>query len=449
METAIIETTSTETGPEVKAPAQPETQSQQETTPQFQPDEGVSPELGNGVPDKPNNVEKVETDGNLKSSIDGKTPEGLGSKEEWLHTLLDREKENPGVEFNEDELDVLDEYYEGRIQPKKPKPKDEKESDEETKPEEKSEEEEPPKEDEDPVEAVLKEVGAKSKKELLKKVKDLRKVVSGKVTASEEYKELKNQTTQINKKFENELALMNDVRAGVPEAIQHLEKAYGITVVKPGKPETKQKPEVETNDSSEDEFLDEIAGKKITNLERTVAKLTQQLEKVNGSNQKIQEKFAEERAEAQIVDEMVAVAERVPTLKSIPTLRKAIKAWREGKPDTRLDGFQNLFKLANEKHVDLMTAHEILAGRNASLEIEKAKLAAKKEVYEQKPTRSLSDLQGRGVDNKPSYSDSQVEQMINEGNLPEEWFDANDQPNAQTIPRKYLKLFFAPQELGS
>jgi len=398
----------TETGPEAPktTPANPEPQPQQETS-KHQPDSGVPADIIN-VPDEPNNVQKIETDGNLASSIDGKIPDGLNSKEEWLHTLLEKEKKAPGLDYSEDELDILDEYYEGRIKPTEPKAKEEKPQDSDTV--EKTDDAENSNNEDNSIEAVLKEVGAKSQNELLKKVKDLRKIVSGKVKGSAEYQELKSQSGEITKRFQNELNLMEDVRAGVPEAISHLENAYGVKIHKPGKQKQQVESEdVEGNTDVSDEFLDEVAGKKISGLEKQIAKLTEKLETVAGSNDKIQEKFAGERAEAQIVDEMVQVAEMVPVLKEIKNLRGAVKSWREGKNDPRLDGFAHLFETANEKGVDLITAHEILAGRNASLEIARAKRSAKEEVYTQKPNRSLSDLQGRGVDNKPSYSDDQLQ----------------------------------------
>ncbi len=440
--TAVLEKP-TETGPAPTGPDAPQAQPSQDT-PNPQPDNGPEPGKDD-VPQEPNNVDKVDTDGKLKSSIDGKIPEGLTSKEEWLHTILSKEKAHPETEFSNDELDVLDEYYEGRLKPKEPEAKEAPDPD----PDKKSEETEKSSEEDNSIEAVLKEVGAKSQEELLKKVKDLRKVVSGKVKGSPEYKQLLNQSNDIIKRFKNEMALMEDVKGGVPEALTHLESTYGIKIQRPDD-KAKATKDPDPDPDTGDEYLDEVAGKKISGLEKQVMALTKELKSVQGSHEKIQEKFAGERAEASIIDEMVNVAEQVPILKEIKNLRNAVKAWwSDGKDDPRLNGFQNLFDVANEKGVDLMTAHLILAGKNSQLEIAKAKRQAKEEVYTQKPNRSLSDLQGRGVDNKPSYTESQVEEMINTSTLPEEWFDKDDNPNIETIPKQYLKYFFAPQELRS
>lgn len=324
-ETAVIETPETGAAPEVDtAPAvetkvteSPETQVSE--GPNHQPDSGVPADIANGVPQEPDNVQKVETDGSLNSSIDGKVPEGLDTKEEWLHTILEKEKSNPETDFSEDELDILDEYYEGRLKPKEFVAKIEKQETD-------SEDENPDADaensnDDGSIESVLKEVGAKDQKQLLGKIKDLRKFATGKVKGSPEFKQLQAESKDVSQRLQNEFNLMEDVQKGIPEAIAHFEKAYNVKLERPGQPEPKQKQETQSEDSDL-EYLDETAGKEISGLKSQVKELIGTVKELKGATEKTEEKFAGERVEASIVDEMVQVAERVNVLKEIPNLRQ-------------------------------------------------------------------------------------------------------------------------------
>ena len=126
---------------------------------------------------------------------------------------------------------------------------------------------------------------------------------------------------------------MEDVRNGVPEAMRHLERVYGVTVSKPGKPETKPEKETPAETTPDEDFLDEVAGKKISQLEKKYNDLAEKYNAVHQHYEKLQERAAGEAAEAALIDDMVTVAERVPALKSINNLRGAIRSWRGGKAD--------------------------------------------------------------------------------------------------------------------
>ena len=73
----------------------------------------------------------------------------------------------------------------------------------------------------------------------LKKVKDLRKAVSGKVDKAPEYLKIKKEHGDVLKRMQASANLWHDVRRGVPEAVQYVEKYFGFIPVLPGQ----QKPE--------------------------------------------------------------------------------------------------------------------------------------------------------------------------------------------------------------
>ncbi len=110
-----------------------------------------------------------------------------------LQALLKREKDDPNVQFSDKELDVLDKHYDEVDNGKKAAPKVEVEAEPEdddddapepkakTKTQEKVKEEaEPEDEPSDEVKSILKDLGAKSLKEVPAKVKELKSLIGGK-----------------------------------------------------------------------------------------------------------------------------------------------------------------------------------------------------------------------------------------------------------------------------
>lgn len=383
------------------------------------------------------------------------------------HALLEEGKD-VSKELSADELDLLDEFYAGKVKPKKKaEAKAEEEGDE--KPEEEGESkedaEEPEKNDESEIESddvemssvdiqLMKEVGAKSKGEMLKKIKGLRKAVSGKVEAAPEFKQLKKDRDTFYTAIQNEMKLFDDARAGKPEALAHIEKSYKLKLV----PENSSTETTSTTpEKSEgrpkidkDKFIDSDAADEVNNVINALFDKVESLEKA--AKDRTAERNTEKKASTvrkvnnDIIDEMVNVSEHLPKLRKIENIREVItknleKMKNGGQTDPRLEYFNDLFEIGNSKKVDLMTALEIDRGRKAALQIAKAKDEGKKEVYEKKANKSLSDLQGRGGDYS-KYTEEEVDRMIKTGNMPDEWFNKNDEPDRSKIPKKFHKHFF-------
>lgn len=395
-------------------------------------------------------------------------------KEEKLAGILDKEKvlleegKEISKELSNEDIDILDEYYAGKLKPKKKeeakakdesseKPEDETEEklegeSEENEPEENKEE----KDSESDVESsavdlqLMKEVGAKNKAEVLEKIKGLRKAVSGKISSHPKFVQMKEDNAKLGEAIRREMLLFDHARQGRQEALDHIEKNYGLKfVVKNSGVETESSQKKESSSEApkidKDKFLDSDAANEVNNV---IEKLYNALEEqkditknILTEREKEKEASTKKNAEIGLVDEMVTVSEQLPKLKSIPNIREAIQKWLDGTPDPRMEYYRDLFEIGNSKNVDLITALEIDRGRKARLSIAKAKDEGKKEAYERTPNRSLSDLQGKKAD-YGQYTEEQVEKMVREGNFPDEWFDANDRPDKNKIPQKLHKHFF-------
>lgn len=395
-----------------------------------------------------------------------KLPEGIDSEVEWLEHLL-KIQHDPGREpFNDDELDVLDKYYAGDLERdtgKKPEPK-QKETNKE--PEPKEDEETHSESEEDSFEVdeatmndsssldleIMKEVGAKSKTEIVSKIKGLRKAISGKLEADPGYKSLQENAEFMQKSIQNEKKLWDDLAKGNPRAIEYAKNTYGVdfgkgnTVSPNSDNDSPKNISGDTFQVDPEQFIDEEAAEQVNGVLRLMKSKMDELEGFRTDMEKremqTQNKLAEQEAQSTVVDEMVQIAENIPKLKGVKNVRQAIVKWRKGAPDARMNYFQDLFDIANEKNIDLVTALEIDQGRKARLSVKVAKEEGRKEAYSHTPNKSLSDLQGKHIDKPEEYSEAQIENMIYSGNMPDHWFDKNDNPDPKQIPKNAWHHFW-------
>jgi hypothetical protein len=361
------------------------------------------------------------------------------SDSDRLKSLIEISKDPKKADsLSDSDLDFLEKHDFGAKPPKEDK-KDEAEAEAETK-------EETGKPDPALAEA-LKEVGAKDAKELADKIKGLKKQLTGK--DAQTVTRLTKDLDTLSNRVKNEMALFEDVRAGKPQAIAHLEKTYGLKLAQGSQSQAPAK-------SAEgliprDAFIDPESADMVNGV---VQRLQDKIDALEGGfkEQRAKETEATAKAEAMrgAVDEMVTVSglKGMEEIAGIPNLRKAIEDWYGGKDNPRLEVFSEVLNLANERTnkglpTDLEAAWAILYARGADLKIAKAKAEGRAEAYNQKPSKSLSGIQGKGHQEYKTHTDAQLKEMSEDLKLcPDDWFDKDDRPDPKKIPARAHKYFF-------
>ena len=439
----------------IEAPAAaPQQGGAQPTAPDQKPEAGAKPE-GKAQAEKPASIN---------------TPENA----EKLRLILKREKDNPDVKFTSAELDLYDAYTDGKLTPAKkqttpkepagkkaeekppisePKADDAEDlekADEADLDAENADDSDADDEDEagkpDPVlDALMKEVGAKKPEEILAKVKDLRRTLGGKDAQK---------VAELTRQVQNEQALWQDVAKGVPAALAHAERVYGF---KPAPVAPAQSPNAPAKAGekggrsyiSEDAFIEPESAKMVNDILRQrdaeIDELREAAKAFNEERARTQRDGAMTAAKAAVVDEMVTVAQRMEPLKAIPNLREAIADWYDkGKPDTRLEVFNELFEIAQKENCTITAAATIKRGLEADRLVAEAEERGRKSAYGHKPNPSLSGSQG-GRNEQGNYSplsNEQIEAMGEDHRLmPADWFDKDERPVKSKIPKKAWGLF--------
>ena len=422
-----------------------------------------------------------------KSQPKGGLP--VAEKAETLRKMLKREKEDPNVQFSDAELDIYDEYAAGKLKPAKarkgaPKavtapvdeeaaepaepeetpasePKDEPEAEEVDETEDSGDDDEESEQSDPEAEALLKEVGAKSMKEALAKIKELRQKVGGR--DSQQVAKLEK---QLRDAHGAEKRLWEDVAKGVPEALAHAERVYGVKLGQQQQQQqqqqsahasaAQQQAQQQRTDASTDDFqfvdekeaLDEASARIYNASLRKLKSEIDSIKSVAGEfaaeKDRNRKEAANQSAQGAVVDEMVEVAQGLEGLKGLPNLREAIDAWYKGKSDARMNTFNELFDIAMAEGTNLKAAAHIKRGRDADKLIAEAEQRGRKAAYGHKPNPSLSGQQG-GKGEKTTYqnlSDAQIEAMSEDHRLiPDDWYDAKDNPVQNKIPKRAWKIF--------
>lgn len=445
----------------------------------------ATPEAGTVAGEIP--TQSAETDSKPQDNASRETaqPDKSGRKDAdkatTLKKLLEREKEDPDVRFNDEELDILDEYHDGKLkltkagnQPaeeSKEKPEEE-DPDSEPEPEKEKEgegaEEEPegdPEGDPEPekgeqkpdpdAEALMKELGAKSLKEARAKLKELRNKLGGadfKANA-----QLRNDVTALSTAIKNERALIADVKAGKAEAIAHFEKAYGLKLAPAGGAAPAAAPAAGGVQMPADGktflpkelFLDDAAADQANAV---IGSLFQKVQSLEGAASEFQaektrtrQSSAEHEARLAAVDEMVTIAQEIDGLNGVANLREAIDAWyNKGKDDPRLEPFHELFEISEQENgCSLKAALLIKRGRDSKKLIAEAEKRGRQSAFKHKPNPSLSGIQGgNGETTYTQLSERQIDAMADDHTLmPPDWFDEQDNPVQSKVPKRAWRLF--------
>ncbi len=377
---------------------------------------------------------------------------GSENKGDTLAKLLKKEKDDPNVKFSDAELDILDDHYAGKIKPTKPAnktqdkplPTEEKAEDvKETEVEEADSEEETEEQSKvDPdLEKALKEVGAKNAKELIEKIAGLKKLVGGR--DAQAVAKVTKDLEAFKAREASEMALWQDAQKGVPEAVAEIQRRLGNKL-----PQQNQKQDGDMAEYIDEEnFIDPDSAKAVNSVIRRLNNKIQELEgktkSIEGERERYLTQTAETKAEMQVIDEMVKVSQAIEGLKGVPNLREAISQYYRGESNPKLEVFNELFQIAQESGTNLETALLIKKGRDADLLIQQAKQQGLKEAYNRKPNPSLSDIQtgdeGRTL---KTITDQDLEAMEQDAKLmPPEWFDKDENPIKEKIPKRAWKFF--------
>jgi hypothetical protein len=365
---------------------------------------------------------------------EGDGGEGKISDSERLRELVQRGKDDPDIEYSDEDLEFLEKHEFGENPPKE----------EVNKAPEKNEK----------TEKLMKEVGAKSEDEILGKVQELRKQLSSR--DSQAYGKLKNDFDGLQKKVENESALWQDLKTGNQGAVDYIQKNLehlGLKIVPVnGQQQQNQGGQEQKAYIPKDKFIDEESADLVNTafsaieqkLMASEKKVETLLSRLDQEDQRRNQESAKEKSITQQIDEMVLVSAAMPELKAIPNLREAIRDWHvTGKEDTRLDVFKELFETANQYHTNLEGAFKIRKADQAELSIAKAKEDGRKEAYSHKPNKSLSGRTSGEGETYQHFTDADIEEMMDDPyKIPAEWLDDKESPNSKTIPKRFHKYFF-------
>lgn len=423
--------------------------------------ENTAPAQDTGSPAPETQVdEKVETstpeNANPSESSDkGAKPAATKSpdKSVRLHEILAKIDKNPNETLSDADLEIYMEYDDGKgkLKPKAPQPASKKEDKEDSEPESEATdtetEKKAPEKKKDDLELsphvtdAMKEVGAKTPEELTAKIKELRAKVSGKET--ETVTRLKQEHDQkLTTLHQNETALWRDFVAGKPEAIAHVNAAYGIS---PSNPVAKAQPETQS-EITIDPDVDALTGGLLSKLFDHNKALGKRLDEIGSGlesqKKQVQESGIRQTVAAKLVDDMIAVSANLESLKGIPDLRnRIIDRVVNRKADPALDAFNELFQIAEEHNTDLPTAHLILQGRKLPMMIEAAKEQGRKEAYKHVPNRSLSGVVTEDA-TPQSITAEQIKRMETDPTaIPSEWFDAHGNLVQSKVPKKAWAAF--------
>lgn len=350
-----------------------------------------------------------------------------------LAGILAREKEDPNFDFKDEaEAALYQEYMDGKLKPGEVAA----EGQDLAIPEY--------------LKPIMAELGVKKPEELAEKIKAMK-------GAAPEAEKM----SRLSKMVENTTALWEDARSGKPEALDFIEKNYGIRIqrggaAQPASAASTTAPAAEKSIELNPElFIDEESAKQVNAALASMQKeyreelkgLKSVVAEFKDAEKTTRDKTAGIIAQNKVLDEMVNVAQRMETLKALPALREAIAAWYAGKPDERFLAFNDMFKIAKEEGCSLLAAEAIHKGRNADKLILEAEERGRKTAYNHKQNPSASGKTAGGAEERENYhgyNDEQLDAMAeNHQLMPKDWFDSNDNPVRSKIGERAWKKLFA------
>lgn len=375
------------------------------------------------------------------------------SKGQLLAEILKKPK---NYRATNEELDLMEEYWDGKL---KPESDEEAETDEGPTPEDKPPE---PKPKQKPAEALTselqKELGAKSVEEILPKLRELKKFTGSR--DAQAYKTLEQKHQTLERDSAAERTLWEDVKKGVPTAIDYLERQVAQARQRHNLPTRASQGEQGRQgqqgaqgdksftfiDPSKFTFPDEAAainnalGGQFGEMRGLIEKQSETIRRLEEKDGKRDQEHLLNTAQAAQFDETLAVSSLIPELKNVPGLREKVAEWVRN-PNAvlpELGVLQEVMDIANQNKTNLRIAWDSLEARRLRGQVAKAKDQGVREAYQHKPNQTLSDMQGKGgaIPFK-NYTDAQLQQMES-GRLPipEEWLDKNGDLDETKMPER-------------
>ncbi len=359
--------------------------------------------------------------------------------------LSDLLKKKPGYQATEAELDVFDEFTQGKLKP---------EGDDEP---EESDLKESPETAEKPKAApvlsdLMKEVGAKSESEALEKVRELKRFTGSR--DAQAYKALEQKHQSLERDSKAEMALWKDLAAGSPKAIQYLESQLLAAKGRAGIPAQQAGPKPFIDPSKfavpeEAEALNSALGEHFGTLKSTIEKQAEIIRRLEESDNKRSTEHQMTQAQAKQLDEFVDVAAQIPDLKTVAGLRDKVSQWI-GDPNAQIPELQVLdevMSIANKEQIPLRVAWKVLEADRLRGQIAGAEDRGVRKAFNHKPNPSLSDMQGRAGATYTNYTDSQLKAMAaGRIEIPAEWFDKSDNLDKSKMPKRAVDLLLANEE---
>jgi len=407
-------------------------------------------------------TQAAETDSAPAEASETQAPPKVASGPS-LKELLKREKNDPNVKFTDAELDVLDKHYENDAKPKtkakapepdpedddtaelpvsKPKEKVEEDSDEDLDADDDSDSDSPE------AKGLLKEVGAKSLKDALAKVRELKSKLGGKDAQA-----VAKLSKEKNDIISSGNALWKALRENDANAIAFAEKTFGV---KFGQQQQAKAPAESTGDRfiDPDKFIDSESAdlveggfQRLSNTIKAQADVIKALEAKFGTIEQERDRHVQDTVRQQstmlVVDEMASIAQKHPALKGLTGFREIAKDYLSGKNDARMDAFNELFDIAKEENCSLKAAFDIKRGRDSDFLTATAKQEGRKEAYNQKPNPSLSgQTGGRGEASYQPVTPALLEKWESDHTShPDSWYDKDENPIKSKIPKAAHKIF--------
>ncbi len=373
----------------------------------------------------------------VDSPKESKTAPNTDEKAYRLAELISQTEKDPNKTLSPEDQAIYEEWVDEKLQPKdRPAKKEEAKEEKEVEAVEKVEK---PEKAEIPahIEEAMKKVGAKTPEELATKIDGLKALASGKESDA-----IKAAKAELTRAAQSETALWRDFMDGKPEALQYVERAYGL------RPKAQTQVQQPTADFDAETLADAdaLTGGITSKVIAQNKALQERLERLEGTFQghqkSIQEQGVRSTVAAQVVDEMISVAQNLEGVKDIPNLRNLIiDRVVHGKEDPRLDAFNDIFKIAQETGTDLNNALLIKKGREAEFLIARAIEDGRKSAYGHQPSKTLSSIQTEDAEPQ-TITDSQLAQMEkNPHAIPDSWLDRDGNLNKAKIPKKAWATF--------
>ncbi len=383
-------------------------------------------------------------------------------KPKALAVVLEKTKKK-GYTPSDAELDLLEEHWEGKLQPEKGEAPD---PDDET-----SEEGEQPKDATKPKpkpagadalnSELQKELGAKSVEEILPKLRELKKFTGSR--DAQAYKTLEQKHQTLERETTAERNLWEDVKKGEPQAIEYLERQitqarqrHNIPASRPAQGQQGQgSGATPLIDRSKFTFPDEADAinsaldSKFGEFRGIIEQQAATIRELKGKDDKREQDHLLTTAQTGQLDETMVVADFIPELKAIPGLRAKVTEWIQN-PDANIPELKildELYDIANQNKTNIRIAWDVLEARRLREQIKSAKDAGVREVYGHKPNQSLSDMQGKGGIPYKTHSDAELRAMeSNHALIPDEWFDRHGNLDEKKIPERARKLLMATED---